>query len=244
MGRTVAIIQARMGSTRLPGKIMKLLCGKSVLEHVIQRVSAAGDIDEIVVATTTAPGDDPLVVLCDTLKIPVFRGSEDDVLLRYREAAQWAEADTVIRITSDCPLIDPEVISGMLACFKTGEYDFVTNSGPAPELRTFPRGLDTEIFSFEWLDRAETLAEKAYEREHVTPYLYAHCGRIRHFLCSRDYSEHRWTLDTPEDYELIRRIYDEMCRSNRIFTMKDVLELLEVHPEWMAINAHIAQKTY
>lgn len=170
--KTAAIIQARMGSTRLPGKILKDLMGKTVLQHVIERVQQAKNIDEIIIATTTLAQDD--VVADEALKCGAnyFRGSENDVLARYYGAAKENNVDIVVRITSDCPLIDPFVTDEIIRYFKQDNmYDIVTNAGSDLSKRTFPRGLDTEVFSFQSLERAYQQADKDYQHEHVTPYI-------------------------------------------------------------------------
>ena len=167
-----AIIQARMGSTRLPEKVMKNLQGKTVLEHVIERVKQSKLIDEIIIATTTHERD--AVIEAEALRCGVksFRGSEDDVLSRYYYAAKENNIDVVVRITSDCPLIDPEIIDNIVIFYENNNYDIVTNAGSDVANRTYPRGLDVEIFSFDILENAYNNASEKYQREHVTPYIY------------------------------------------------------------------------
>lgn len=208
--KVVCIIQARMGSTRLPGKVMLGLCGKTVLGHVIERVKMVKNIDEIVIATTTKEDDSIIVEEALKYDVKVFRGSEEDVLSRYYYAAKENDADVVVRITSDCPLIDPEIIDEMLSRFKylykENKVDYLSNTLE----RTFPRGLDAEIFSFKILEDAFINAEKYHQREHVTPYIYENANKFKlvgGYQKDIDYSYHRWTLDTEEDFELIRRIY-------------------------------------
>lgn len=242
--KTVAIIQARMGSTRLPGKVMKDLCGRTVLEHVLERVRACGLIDLAVVATTTSPADDVIKGLADRLGAPCFRGSEDDVLKRYYEAAVKYEAGTVVRVTSDCPLIDPALLCGIVEAFnrmnEVGHVDYLTNA----LTRTFPRGLDVEVFGMGALERAHKEAVKDFEREHVTPYINRHPGifTIREIKSGQDLSGYRWTLDTEDDFRLITEIYKALYKEGEIFDTHEVLELLKKRPELNEINAHVKQK--
>lgn len=243
--RVVAVIQARMGSTRLPGKVLKHLKGRTVLEHVIARVRAAPRIDEVVVATTTSPADDPLMALADAVGVRWLRGSESDVLSRYYQAAQAAGADVIVRITSDCPLLDPEVLNGMVERFLSYQeaeppVDYLSNT----LTRTYPRGLDVEVFTWAALVSAHREADKPYEREHVTPYLYQHPERFRlaEALGEQDLSQHRWTLDTPEDWALIERIYAALATEDAIFPTRAVLDFLQANPALMALNAHVEQK--
>ena len=240
--RIIAIIQARMGSSRLPSKIMMNLCDVPVLRHVINRVQRVTRLSEVVVATTTEMRDDAVVDFCNKEGINVFRGSEEDVLSRYYHAARAYQADVVIRITSDCPLIDVDVINHMLNLYENETSQFVTNAGPDLQKRTFPRGLDVEIFDFQLLESAFHQAKASHEREHVTPYLYAHCDSVNYYMNPIDYSNHRWTLDTAEDFDLINRIYDALYSPQNYFGMQDILAVLKENPEWCQINAHIEQK--
>lgn len=238
---TVAIIQARMGSTRLPGKIMKTINGKTVLRHVIERVQQIKNIDEIIIATTSLASD--AVVAAEAVKCGVkyFRGSENDVLERYYLAAKENKADIVVRITSDCPLIDPQVTDEIISFFKREHYDIVTNAGSDLSCRTYPRGLDTEVFLFNRLENAYTQADKAYQREHVTPYIYE-TSRTYYYKNPVNYSFYRWTLDTEEDFMLINEIYRHLYQDKHDFYLADIVKLLEQHPELAKINAHIEQK--
>jgi len=240
--RVVCIIQTRMGSTRLPGKVLKPLAGKPVLWHIIRRLKTVKLIDEIVIATTTSPQDDIIVEKAEEFGASWFRGSESDVLARYHGAAKQAKADVVIRITSDCPVTDPNITESMLREFLAlgrEKVDYLSNFDGG-----FPRGLDAEIFWFDALEKIFKIAEKPYEREHVTPYIYQHPEefRIRKFKSERDNSFHRWTLDTPEDYDLLSRIYDELYDDRKMFYYEDVLKAFERHPDWLAINSHVRQK--
>jgi spore coat polysaccharide biosynthesis protein SpsF len=243
--RTVAIIQARMGSTRLPGKVMKTLSGKSVLEHVIRRVQACRLLDDVVVATTTSPADDVIVAEAERCGAKWFRGDEEDVLDRYYRAAKQFQADVVVRVTSDCPLFDPETLTEMLECFhdrNAGDRktDYLSNT----LTRTYPRGLDAEIFTFDALDSAHHDADKPYEREHVTPYIYQHPELFSlHGKTSRiDLSRFRWTLDTDQDFMFLQEIYSHLFRDDDIISTSQVVSLLKERPELAEINAVVEQK--
>lgn len=241
-GRVVAIIQARMGSTRLPGKIMKDLFGRTVLAHVIERVKQIKSIDDIVIATTVSARDDVVEQEAKSRGASVFRGSEDDVLSRYYHAAKKYNARSVVRITSDCPLIDPFVSDKIIACFQKNEYDLVTNAGSDLTQRTYPRGLDTEVFSFQALEEAFNKAAERYQREHVTPYIYEHSDRIYYYKNQNDYSRHRWTLDTTEDLALINEIYRHLYQGKHDFYLSEILKLLEQYPELVKLNENVEQK--
>ncbi|GCL36294.1 acylneuraminate cytidylyltransferase [Sphaerospermopsis reniformis] len=244
--KTVTIIQARMGSTRLPGKVMKPLCGKTVLFHVISRVKACSLVDEVVVATTTSLADDVIVAEAEKCGVNWFRGSEEDVLERYYLAAKQYQADVIVRVTSDCPLFDAEVLNGMLEYFQTEttnglKIDYLSNC----LRRSYPRGLDAEVFTFEVLEKAFQSANKPYQREHVTPYIYEHpeIFSLHNQNNDDDLSDYRWTLDTQEDWRLIEEIYKNLYHEQKIFTTDEVLDLLVVNPELLLINAHVEQKT-
>jgi spore coat polysaccharide biosynthesis protein SpsF len=240
--KVAAIIQARMGSTRLPGKVLRKILDKTLLEYQIERIQRAKSIDQIIIATTTKESDNPIVELCQQLSIPYYRGSEEDVLARYYETALIYNADAVVRLTSDCPLIDPCVIDNVVHYFldNQSQLDYVSNT----LMRTYPRGLDTEIMSLEALKIAYDNAVEPADREHVTAYLYRHPKRFR--LANIQYksneSQLRWTVDTPEDFHLIRNIITHLYLISPLFTFEEVLELLINHPEWSEINAYIEQK--
>lgn len=240
--RIIAVIQARMGSTRLPGKVMKKLCGKTVLEHVVERVRLANNIDDIVIATTTCDQDDIIATEVSKYGVQLFRGSECDVLERYYLAAKENKADAVVRITSDCPLIDPIIIDQMTDLFKKEQYDLVTNAGSNLKERTYPRGLDTEVFSFNALEEAFNGAREQHQREHVTPFIYETSSKIYYYKNSKDFSMHRWTLDTNEDFILIQEVYRHLYKGRHDFYLFEILQLLEQYPELIKINAHIEQK--
>jgi spore coat polysaccharide biosynthesis protein SpsF len=240
--KVAAIIQARVGSTRLPGKVLKKVLGKTLLEYQIERVKRAKAIDEIIIATTTKESDDQIVQLCQQLSIPYYRGSEEDVLSRYYEAATKFNVDVVVRLTSDCPIIDPNVIDKVVEHYLENKdrYDYVSNT----LTRTYPRGLDTEVMSYEVLKRVHEEAKELVYREHVTAYIYHHPDQFR--LCNvsneKDESKHRWTVDTEEDFLLIKNILETLYPINPLFTLEDVIQILRDKPEWVEINAHIEQK--
>ncbi|MBE9231833.1 glycosyltransferase family protein [Cuspidothrix issatschenkoi LEGE 03284] len=243
--KTITIIQARMGSTRLPGKVMKRLCDKTVLAHVVTRVKACSRIDEIIVATTTSPHDNCLVEEAEKLGVKWFKGSQDNVLERYYLAAKEHQADTVIRVTSDCPLLDVETLDQLLSYFQEENsnslnIDYLSNSLK----RSFPRGLDVEIFTYSALELAYNSATKDYEREHVTPYIRENPDifSLHNLNNDDDLSYHRWTLDTPEDYELIKIIYDNLYDKDPLFGMGSILKFLGENPDLININTHIKQK--
>jgi spore coat polysaccharide biosynthesis protein SpsF len=237
--RTVAIVQARMGSTRLPGKVLADIAGHTMLERVIERLRRAESLDEIVVATSTAPADDAVAELCTDLGVPVFRGSEEDVLDRYAGAARASSADAIVRITADCPLIDPEVVDEVVARFRRERPDYASNTLE----RSWPRGLDTEIFARSALEAAEREASEAFERAHVTPFLYQSGGRFRllSVVGSTDYSAHRWTVDTHEDLAMVRQIF-ELLGPGGDFGWPDVIAALQRRPDILDLNRHMEQK--
>ena len=228
-----------MGSTRLPGKVLLDLGGETVLARVVRRVERAKRIDGIVVAATTASSDDAIAHECLRLGVSCFRGSEQDVLDRYHEAAVQAAAETVVRITADCPLIEPTLVDQTIQLFFDQRADYASNILP----RTFPRGLDTEVFTTTALERAWREAHKHHQREHVTPYFYEHpeLFRLASLRGAEDYSRYRWTLDTADDLELIRSIYDRFNNRDD-FAWQDVIALMEREPKLEHLNARVIQK--
>jgi spore coat polysaccharide biosynthesis protein SpsF len=236
--KIVAIIQARTGSTRLPNKVFADIQGHPMLWYVIQRARAANTLSEVVVATTTEPVDEAIVNFCKGLGVSCFRGSENDVLDRYYKAAQQYGAEIVVRITSDCPLIDPEIIDKTVQAFLAEQPDYASNT----VVRTYPRGLDTEVMSFGTLQRAWHEANQPYQRAHVTAYVYENPDqfKILHVTGDKDYSALRWTVDTPEDLEFVRAIYSRSEGDGS--RLRDVLKLIEREPHLSEINQAIAQK--
>lgn len=235
----VAIIQARTGSTRLPGKVLQDLAGDTMLSRVVRRTRRARRLDEVVIATTTSEQDDPVVAECRRLDVRWFRGSEEDVLDRYFQAAEAARAELVVRVTSDCPLIDPSLIDRVVSAFQAERPDYASNFLE----RTYPRGLDNEAVTFECLGRAWCEAERAYQRVHVTPYFYENPGMFRLLAVShdRDLSDRRWTVDTEDDMRFARAIYERFGGDDQ-FTWCEVLQLLEAEPDLSEINGHVCQK--
>ena len=242
--RKLIIAQARMTSTRLPGKVMKIVCGKPLLEHFINRLKRVKYADQIVIATTINDIDNQIVDLCKKLDISYYRGSEEDVLGRYYEAAVEYGGDIIIRITSDCPVIDPEVVDSLINFYTNNieKYDYVSNTLK----RTYPQGMDSEIISFDTLKEAHFNAYDPFDREHVTPFIKMRPQQFRlyNILYWTDMSRYRWTLDTPEDLELISKIFDALFYQNPSFSLKDMLDQMERTPEWETINAHVETKKY
>lgn len=237
--KTVAIIQARMGSTRLPGKVLKDLAGETVLSRVVTRLRLSRLIDQLLVATTNDSVDDPIIEECCKISVPISRGDQDDVLDRYYRAARSVKSEIIVRITSDCPLIDPEITDKTIAAYLQSTPDYASNGLQ----RTYPRGLDTEVMSFDALERAWREAQQKYEREHVTPYIYEHPTKFRILSVTgdTDYSSYRWTLDTPEDLNFVRAVYERL-QERAAFSWRDVLVLLGREPELVALNRSVQQK--
>jgi len=234
---TVAIIQARISSTRLPEKVLKIIEGKTVLEHVINRVRAAKNIDDMVVATTVKKEDLEIVKLCASLGISVFCGSEDDVLDRYYQTAKLFKAGHIVRITSDCPLIDPQIIEEVIELYFQKKADYASNTMP----ETFPDGLDTEVFSYKTLKKAWKNAKLSSEREHVTPYIrkYPNIFKIVNLKCEYNLNDKRWTLDEPEDFKFIKIIYKNLYSEDSLFGMIKILDFLKKNPEIGELNKNI-----
>lgn len=233
MRPVVAIVQARMSSTRLPGKVLADVAGRPVLWHVLNRLKRVENLDGIVVATSTDGSDDAIERWCNGAGVPCFRGSLDDVLKRYAEAARSFGASTVVRITADCPLLEPRLVDRIIETFLRGGYDHYSVGG------TFPDGCDAEVFSVEALSRAEREARLPSEREHVTPYIWKNTDKFRtgSIDSSIDLSDMRWTVDDPRDLEFVRAVYGAMGPSDGLFTMGEVVRLLERRPEIAGMNA-------
>ena len=227
------IIQARMGSTRLPGKVMKIIDGKiPSISHTINQLKSCKSLDKIIVATTNLPDDDEIVNHLKNLEVDVFRGSSDDVLDRYFQCAKYYDLSSIVRITADCPLIDPDIVDRGIEIFKSENYDYVTNTFP----RTFPDGNETEIFSFKALDTAFFNSNLPSEHEHVTPYFRNNKEnfKILNFTNSENISHLRWTLDYDVDLKLIRLILSKL--DPRPVHMNDILQLFKKEPELIEIN--------
>lgn len=238
--KVVAIIQARMGSTRLPRKVMLDVGGLPMLTRVVSRTQRATTVHEVIVATTVESVDKDIVDLCKINNWPYYRGSEQDVLDRYYHAAKAFSSDVIVRVTSDCPLIDPAIIDLCVQrILQERLLDYVSNTIPP---RRFPRGLDVEVMRFSALERAWREDKNLSWREHVTPYIYNHPEKfvLESVTNDIDYSSMRWTVDTQEDIDFVRCIYQHF--GHDLFTWHDVLAVLKEHPEWLAINGHIQQK--
>lgn len=246
--RTVAVIQARMGSTRLPGKVMLPLDGEHVLTHDVRRTDAAETVDEVVVATSTETADDIVGRYASRAGATVFRGSESNVLDRMFRAATQADADAVVRITADCPLIDPDVIDEVVGRLAETDADYATNILE----RTFPRGLDVEAFTFESFERVHEASSESHHREHVTPYyreredLFTHASVTSNDVFDsprmQDRTDLRLTLDEADDYELLRRIYEGVDWSG-LLDVRDAVEYADAN-DLTTVNRDIEQKTY
>ncbi len=232
----VAIVQARMGSTRLPGKVLRPAAGQTFLEHLVERLRGAPCLDQIVVATSTLPGDDPIAALCRDRDIACFRGDERDVMDRYYRAAVEAKATTVVRITADCPLIDPVIVTRCVEYHRAHAdlFDLVTNRHPL----TFPDGLDVDVMALAGLERAWRKAVKPSHREHVVPYFWEEGQRVHNVEHPDNlFRTHRWTVDYEEDAQLVAAIFEALYRSGRIFGMDDILAFLSAHPQLTRLNA-------
>ena len=232
---TVAILQARMGSTRLPGKVLKELSGQPVLYHIIKRVEQVPGIDKIIVATTEEQIDNSIENYVNSLGISCFRGSSNNVLDRFYQAATATCADVIIRLTADNPLVDPRVLEQLLDYFAGCGYEYAATSG-------YPIGLGTEIFTYRALATAYKNARLPYEKEHVTPYMYREGQTVGRLVAPVDQSSLRFTMDTPEDYVFVQRVYDALYHGSHDFYLDDVLALLNKYPNIIKINSHVHQK--
>lgn len=235
MSATAVIVQARMGSTRLPGKVMLDLAGKTVLAHVLERCAAIPGADLVCCATVAGPDGDPVAAEAARYGAAVFRGSEDDVLDRYHRAAKEHHAEIVLRVTSDCPLIDPAVCGEVLALRAREDADYACNNMPP----SWPHGLDCEAFSFAWLERAASEARKPSEREHVSPFIRNHPDTRKANLPGPGGAsvQHRWTLDTPADLDFLRALFARLPAGRESWDYRVPLALVEQDPALAAINA-------
>lgn len=233
--RRLAILQARTSSSRLPGKVLLPILGKPMLARQIERLNRCHEIDRLIIATSTDPSDDPIEAMCREAGIACYRGSLTDVLDRYVQAARPHRPVTVIRVTGDCPLADPEIIDDVIRFFEAGGYDYASNTITP----TFPDGLDVEIMRFSCLEEVAREAVLPSHREHVTLFFKADTGRYRLGNLSDDVdrSHLRWTVDEPEDFEFVTRVYERLYPAKPAFTMRDILNLIEQEPALQAINA-------
>lgn len=237
--KVVATIEARMESTRLPGKVMVSFVGKPSLELMIERLKRSKTIDQIIVATTRNQADDVIVDLCRKLKVPFYRGSEEDVLKRVVEAGKSVAADVIVRTTGDCPLVDWRLVDRLVKIYLSGDYDYVSNIIQ----RSFPIGFDVEVFSFKQLQEIEKMTTEQVYREHPPYYFYTNPKKFR-LKNWRTRGTMRWpdlrvTLDTQEDYIVLAKIFEKLYPLNSDFSAEDVVELLHQHPEWVAMNSHV-----
>ena len=232
----LGILQARVSSTRLPGKVLMPILGESMLLRQVERVRRATRVGRLMVATSIDPSDDPIEKLCRGNGVSVFRGSLDDVLDRFYRAAMPLAPDHVVRLTGDCPLADPELIDRVISFCLEGGFDYASNVVDP----TFPDGLDVEVFRFSCLEQAWKEAGLPSQREHVTLFIHQQPGRFRigSFRGEVDLSGLRWTVDGPEDFELVTEIYAALYPGNKEFTTRDVLDLLGRRPELATLNAH------
>ena len=230
------IVQARMGSTRLPGKVMLPIMGESMLEILIKRLQRLRYADAVIIATTMDPKDDVIVKRGNKAGVFFYRGDENDVLQRYYEAAKQNGLDVIVRITSDCPFSDPDLIDALIMTFLQKKVDYLSNT----LVRTYPRGFDIEVFSFKALELAHLNASLSYQREHVTPYIYENLNHAS-FIGDEDSSPFRVTVDTPEDFKLVKLIFEELKNLPFIYC-QDVVSLIKARPDLMRINKEIKQK--
>lgn len=238
----VATIEARMTSTRLPGKVLLPAMGHPMLTHLVSRLRAVPSIDEIVLATTTNAADEPLVKFAKREGVRVFRGSEDDVMGRVIGAAESAHADVVIEITGDCPIIDPDLVEQTIRMFKRHNAAYVANS----YISSYPDGMDAQVFSLETLKRSAAMTNDPLDREHVSRHIVNHPELFPHLYLIAPPSLH-WpglglTLDEPADYELLKKIIEHFGAANPLFSCLDVIRLLRKHPDWLDINSAVQRK--
>ena len=248
------IIQARMGSSRLPGKVLKEVCGQSLLAHLVARLRQLPDygIDDatIVVATTIKDSDDAIAAECEGLGVCAVRGSEDDVLDRFVQASRAVSAETILRITADCPLLDPRLVAMTIDEYFSRDIEYLSNGAEG----CLPLGMSVEVMNRCALERAGREAQQQYQREHVTPYFYDEEGRFRiakigwpqamRLSWPEDLSAHRWTVDTPEDFDQIVRIFEAGYKAGEAFGIREILDVVEANPEWSEINSEVVQKHY
>jgi spore coat polysaccharide biosynthesis protein SpsF len=232
-----AVVQARMNSTRLPGKVLMTAAGRTMLEHLFARLGACKTLDAVVLATSDGDGDDRIAALAEARGWFLFRGSEDDVLDRYYRTAKAFAIDTVVRITADCPLIDPDVVDLAVNIFQSApdQFDLVTNRHPL----TFPDGLDVDVIPLRALEHAWRFASTPWQREHTIPYFWEAGLRVHNFEHPDQlFWEHRWTLDYEEDFQLIRSVIEGLGRTPEMFRTAEILAFLAERPAVSALNRH------
>ena len=234
----VAIIQARLGSTRLPGKVLNKVDGKTLLSYQIDRIRKANMIDKIVVATTLENTDQPIVQHCYEMGVDFYRGSEDDVLSRYYETAKKYDSDVIVRLTSDCPLIDPVIIDNTIKLFIDSGSNYASNTVP-PDSSTFPDGSDVEVFDFLSLERAFNECSDRHDREHVTFYFWKYKNDFKTIQLKngKDFSKYRITVDYPEDFEVIKFLITEIKKKKLSGNLNEIIKILDSNPEIKNLNS-------
>jgi len=241
--KVAIIIQARITSTRLPGKVLMDIEDKPMLWHILNRLKFSKKLNDIILAIPNTKENDILEEFANEIKVKYYRGSEEDVLLRYYETAKAFKVNVIIRITADCPLIDPKIVDLLIERHLNSKADYTSNVLK----RTFPRGLDTEVFNFDVLEKAHREAKENHQREHVTPYIWSQpeLFRLQNVEAERKLarSEFRLTVDTKEDLQLMQEIYKHLYKPERIFYTRDVIDLLDRYPKIAKINENIQQKS-
>jgi len=238
--RIGAVIQARIGSTRLPGKVLLKIVGRPILWHMVERLKHTKLIDEIIVAMPDTKENDILEDFCKSNNIKYFRGPEEDVLSRYYLAAKKYKYDIVLRLTADCPLIDPEIVDLIVKKHLSSGADYASNI----QIRTYPKGMDVEVLNFQALEKAYNEAEDSADREHVTLYIRKHPSIFKQAktVNNKNLSSMRWTVDEEKDLDFVRKIYDKLYQEGKIFSMQKVLKLLKEKPQLSEINRKIKRK--
>jgi len=242
----VAIIEARMGSSRLPGKVLLPAAGRPMLEHLVRRLKAAPSIDKVVIATTVSPADEPLAALAERLGILSFRGSEPDVMERVLGAARFAGADIITGITGDCPLIDPQLVEQTLRLFQLNDCDYATNGVTSGRIRTFPEGLGVQVYRLKTLERSAAMTADAQDHEHVTLHMRRNPGLFRHLYLPAPPDQH-WpelhlSLDEEPDYRLLKAVIEHFDASNPLFSCRDLVAWLKTQPDLVKLNKGVRVK--
>jgi len=234
--KVVAAVQARMSSTRLPGKVMKEILGRPIIWHIVNRLKQAKLVNQVIIATTNTSEDRVIADFAKDNEIDCYAGSEDDIVDRLYQAARQAKADALVRITADCPLVDPAIVDRITKLFLDGrgKYDFVSNTRPP----TYPDGLDTEVFSFIALEKIWQEVTNKFKREWIVTNFWEHpeTYHLGNITNDKDLSALRWTVDYPDDFEFVREIYERLFKPDKVFLMQDILDLLKKNPELLKIN--------
>ena len=235
----ICLLQARMSSTRLPGKVLMDLLGQPMILHQLKRIKRSNLLDDIIVATSSEKTDDDLAGICRSAGFKVYRGSLGDMLDRFTGAIQGRQCSNIVRLTADCPLIDPYVIDDVIRCHLDSDNDYTSNTLKP----TYPDGLDVEVFKTSALISARENATLPSEREHATPYIYNHpeIFSLRNYENTTDLSSMRWTVDEPEDFSFVSEIYSSLYEENPNFTTSDILRFLSNRPEVAALNSFVGR---